>query len=107
MIILGIETSCDETGVGIVRDGREVLANMLIDHSPAFPLLSLSVSGGHSHLIWFDGPLSYKLLGVTRDDAAGEAFDKVAKMMGLSYPGGPAVGKAAETGNEHAFALPK
>jgi N6-L-threonylcarbamoyladenine synthase len=82
-------------------------ANMLIEPTPEFPLLSLSVSGGHSHLLLFESPLEYRLLGATRDDAAGEAFDKVAKMLGLPYPGGPSIGKAALMGNEHAYALPK
>jgi N6-L-threonylcarbamoyladenine synthase len=82
-------------------------ANMLIPEQPTFPMLSLSVSGGHSHLLWFDSPLEYRLLGATRDDAAGEAFDKVAKMLGLSYPGGPSVAKAALNGDEFAFTLPK
>ena len=82
-------------------------ANMLIEPAPEFPLLSLSVSGGHSHLLLFESPIKYRLLGATRDDAAGEAFDKVAKMMGLPYPGGPSIGKAALEGNEQAYALPK
>lgn len=198
VIILGIETSCDETGVGIVQDGQKLLANTVASsaelHAPfggivpeiaarshiesilptiqtaldtasltwaeidgiavtagpgllgslligtttaktlaaafnkplycvnhvaahtfanalveelRYPLLSLSVSGGHSHLILFESPLKAKLLGQTRDDAAGEAFDKVAKMMGLPYPGGPSVSRAAEHGDEQAFTLPK
>ncbi len=82
-------------------------ANFLIDNEPRFPLLALSVSGGHTHLLLFESPLKYRLLGATRDDAAGEAFDKVAKMMGLPYPGGPSIGKAALAGNEHAFKLPR
>lgn len=82
-------------------------ANFLIDPQPQFPLLALSVSGGHSHLIWFDGPLQYRLLGATRDDAAGEAFDKVAAMLGLSYPGGPSIAKAALTGKDTAFSFTK
>jgi len=82
-------------------------ANFLISSEPKFPLLALSVSGGHSHLILFQSPLDYRLLGATRDDAAGEAFDKVAKMMGLPYPGGPSIGQAALNGDEHAFQLPK
>ena len=56
---------------------------MLIEARPAFPLLSLSASGSHSHLLYFESPLEYRLLGRSRDDAAGEAFDKVAKMLGL------------------------
>lgn len=81
-------------------------ANFLIGHEPEFPMLALSVSGGHSHLLYFESPLEYKLLGATRDDAAGEAFDKVAKMMGLPYPGGPSIGKAALQGSENAYKLP-
>ncbi len=81
-------------------------ANFLIEPQPQFPLLALSVSGGHSHMLLFESPLEYRLLGRTRDDAAGEAFDKVAKMMGLPYPGGPEIGKLAQLGNEHAYKLP-
>ncbi len=82
-------------------------ANMLIDQKIEFPLLSLSVSGGHSHLMIFRDYLDYELIGVTQDDAAGEAFDKVAKMMGLPYPGGPSIDKAARMGDESAYSLPK
>jgi N6-L-threonylcarbamoyladenine synthase len=82
-------------------------ANFLIDSKPQFPLVSLSVSGGHSHLLLFEDHLKWKLLGQTLDDAAGEAFDKVAKVLGLPYPGGPAIGKAALEGDELAFNFPK
>ncbi len=82
-------------------------ANMLIDQKIEFPLLSLSVSGNHSHFLIFHDYLDYELLGATQDDAAGEAFDKVAKMMGLPYPGGPSVSKAALDGDENAYKLPK
>jgi N6-L-threonylcarbamoyladenine synthase len=81
-------------------------ANFLIEPQPQFPLLALSVSGGHSHLLIFDSPLEYRLIGRTRDDAAGEAFDKVAKMLGLPYPGGPAIGQAAPEGDERRYQLP-
>ena len=81
-------------------------ANYLIDSEPQFPLLSLSVSGNHSHLLLFKSPLEYALLGRTRDDAAGEAFDKVARMLGEAYPGGPKIAKLAEAGNEAAYKLP-
>jgi N6-L-threonylcarbamoyladenine synthase len=81
-------------------------ANMLIEPQPQFPLLSLSASGKHSDILLFNSPLDYRLLGRTRDDAAGEAFDKVAKMLGLPYPGGPSIDKAAALGNDQAFALP-
>ncbi|HEX3082480.1 MAG TPA: tRNA (adenosine(37)-N6)-threonylcarbamoyltransferase complex transferase subunit TsaD [Candidatus Saccharimonadia bacterium] len=72
-----------------------------------FPLLSLSASGKHSDLLLFHSPLEYELLGQTRDDAAGEAFDKVARMLGLPYPGGPQIGALAPKGDERAFQLPK
>ena len=75
-------------------------------HQPTFPLLALIVSGGHSQLVLFQNHGSYQLIGQTQDDAVGEAFDKVAKIIGLPYPGGPAIAKAAEFGDPHAFHLP-
>lgn len=210
MIILGLESSCDETAVGIVRDGHELLANVVnsqidihkafggvvpevaarshievviaviqealeqasltwdaidgiavtygpgligslligsltartlailkkkplyaVNHveahvyanfltgypasiptpppttQPKFPLLALIVSGGHSQLALFEDHFNYRLLGQTQDDAIGEAFDKVAKIIGLPYPGGPSIAKAAEQGNAQAFEFPK
>lgn len=74
---------------------------------PAFPMLALIVSGGHSQLALFEDHFHYALLGQTYDDAIGEAFDKVAKILGLPYPGGPNVEKAAAHGNSLAFSLPK
>ncbi len=73
----------------------------------AFPLLVLIVSGGHSELILMSGHGAYRRLGATLDDAAGEAFDKVARLLGLSYPGGPAIQRAAEDGDPHAFEFPR
>ena len=84
-----------------------VYANFLLETQPEFPLLSLIVSGGHSQLVLFKDHFDYILLGQTRDDAIGEAFDKVAKIIGLPYPGGPNVAKAAESGDAFAFPLPK
>ncbi len=209
MVVLGIETSCDETSVGIVKDGRELLAcetassmkihakyggvvpeiaarehilamtptlqnalkqakldwsninaiavtngaglggsllvgvmtartlaitkqkplyainhveghiyaNFLIkttlsgyklpENQPKFPLLALIVSGGHTQLVLFQDHFKYKLLGQTHDDAIGEAFDKVAKIIGLPYPGGPSIAKIATNGDPQAFKLPK
>ncbi len=198
MLTLGIETSCDDTGVAIIRDDREVLCEYLSsqikDHSkfggviPEFaarkhlenllplvdaalreckisgqdlgliavtrgpglmgslivgvqtakalsqvwnvpligvnhleghlfaplvdsedlkpPFLSLIVSGGHTEIIDVEAFGKYKLLGETRDDAAGEAYDKAAKILGLPYPGGPEIDKLAKTGNSHAFDFP-
>lgn len=74
---------------------------------PEFPLLAVIVSGGHSQLVFFRGHFDYTILGQTQDDAIGEAFDKVAKMLGLPYPGGPSVAAAASKGDSKAFKLPK
>lgn len=74
---------------------------------PKFPLLALIVSGGHSQLVLFSHHFKYTVLGQTADDAVGEAFDKVAKLLGLPYPGGPSISKAAEQGNPEAIKLPK
>jgi len=92
---------------GINHVEGHVYANFLVDPQPEFPLLSLIVSGGHSQLVYFKDHFDYTLLGQTRDDAIGEAFDKVAKIIGLPYPGGPNVAKAAENGDAHAYPLPK
>ena len=74
---------------------------------PEFPLMVLLVSGGHTELDLMTGHLEYKRLGSTLDDAAGEAFDKVGRVLGLSYPGGPAIQKASEEGDPHRFELPR
>lgn len=79
----------------------------LAEKAPRFPLLALIVSGGHTQLVLFKNHLDYTLLGQTTDDAVGEAFDKVAKMLGLPYPGGPSIAKAAQKGDPNAFQLPK
>ena len=75
--------------------------------APVFPMLALIVSGGHSQLVLFHDHGNYELLGQTCDDAVGEAFDKVAKILGLPYPGGPSIATAAERGNPNAYMLPK
>ncbi len=74
---------------------------------PKFPLMALLVSGGHTELILIKGHLQYQQLGKTQDDAAGEAFDKVARLLGLSYPGGPSIQLAAEGGDPKAFNFPR
>lgn len=74
---------------------------------PRFPLLALIVSGGHTELVLMTGHLQYRRLGGTLDDAAGEAFDKVGRLLDLSYPGGPAIERAAENGNPRAFNFPR
>jgi N6-L-threonylcarbamoyladenine synthase len=194
--ILGIETSCDETGLAVVLDGRSVLANevasqvsvhaayggvvpeiasrrhtecifqlaarvlanaqgpvdavaatqgpgllgsllvgmcfgkslaytwgvpflpvhhleghifsvFLGDHPPELPFLALIVSGGHTCLVACDAPHVYRLLGTTRDDAVGECFDKVARLLDLPYPGGPSIQRAAQDGDPHAIHFPR
>ena len=75
--------------------------------APDFPVLALLVSGGHTELNLMEGHLQYKRLGATLDDAAGEAFDKVARLLKLSYPGGPSIQKAAEDGDPAAFSFPR
>lgn len=86
---------------------KSVLEGKPIPTEPNFPLLALLVSGGHSELILISGHLQYKQLGKTMDDAAGEAFDKVARLLGLSYPGGPSIQKASENGSPTAFNFPR
>ena len=77
------------------------------ENEPVFPMLAIIVSGGHSQLVLFRNHFYYSLLGQTQDDAIGEAFDKVAKIIGLPYPGGPSVSKKAAEGDPFAFDLPK
>jgi N6-L-threonylcarbamoyladenine synthase len=84
-----------------------LLAPMLEDDPPAFPFLALLVSGGHSMLVSVAGLGNYTILGSTLDDAVGEAFDKTAKLLGLPYPGGPALAALATEGNDAAFDFPR
>ncbi len=85
--------------VGVNHLEAHIYANWLSGEKPEFPLLCLIVSGGHSDLVLMRGHGEYTILGRTRDDAAGEAFDKAARILGLGYPGGPAIDKAAVKGN--------
>jgi len=82
-------------------------ANLSPHQPPSFPLMALLVSGGHSELVLVKDHLVYERLGGTLDDAAGEAFDKVARLLGLPYPGGPSIQKASSNGKENAFAFPR
>lgn len=84
-----------------------LLSPLLAEPRPEFPFVALLVSGGHTQLMRVDGVGRYTLLGETLDDAAGEAFDKSAKLMGLGYPGGPALSKIAEGGDSSAYDLPR
>lgn len=84
-----------------------LLAPLLEAEPPKFPFVALLVSGGHSMLVAVEGIGQYKVLGETLDDAAGEAFDKTAKLLGLGYPGGPVLAKAAESGDVERFSFPR
>ncbi|MCJ8166434.1 tRNA (adenosine(37)-N6)-threonylcarbamoyltransferase complex transferase subunit TsaD [Pontibacter sp. E15-1] len=83
-----------------------ILAHFIDDPKPAFPFLCLTVSGGHTQVVLVKSHLEMEILGQTTDDAVGEAFDKIAKMLGLAYPGGPMLDKTAAQGNPDAFSFP-
>jgi len=84
-----------------------VLANLIPNPRPAFPFLCLTVSGGHTQIVRCNSPLQMEVIGETLDDAAGEAFDKSAKLLGLPYPGGPLIDKYAREGNPARFSFPE
>lgn len=84
-----------------------VLANLIEEPRPEFPFLCLTVSGGHTQIVLCESPYKLQVIGQTLDDAAGEAFDKSAKLMGLPYPGGPLVDKYAQQGNPNRFPFPE
>lgn len=92
--------------IGVNHIWAHAFASFLDSTKPQFPMLALTVSGGHSALSLYHEDLSREVVGETLDDAAGEAFDKVAKLLGLSYPGGPAISKAALEGNPDAYKFP-
>src|SRR6056297_3390177 len=97
----------DRPTVGVHHMEGHLLSPLLEDNPPEFPFVALLVSGGHTMLVEVAEPGSYRLLGETLDDAAGEAFDKTARLLGLSYPGGPEVAKLAEQGDPNRFAFPR
>ena len=148
VLILAIESSCDETAAAVVKNGREVLSNVIntqiaihteyggvvpeiasrkhieninpVHHIEGHisanyvenkelepPFVALVVSGGHTHLVKVNDYGEYEIVGRTRDDAAGEAFDKVARAIGLGYPGGPKIDKLAKKGNSDAIEFPR
>jgi N6-L-threonylcarbamoyladenine synthase len=93
--------------VGVHHMEGHLLAPLLEENAPEFPFIALLVSGGHTQLVEVPALGQYNLMGESLDDAAGEAFDKVAKMLGLNYPGGPLVAKLAEQGNPDRFKFPR
>ncbi|MEO6455414.1 MAG: tRNA (adenosine(37)-N6)-threonylcarbamoyltransferase complex transferase subunit TsaD [Ginsengibacter sp.] len=84
-----------------------VLANLILQHKPDFPFICLTVSGGHTQIVLCKSPLEMGVIGYSLDDAAGEAFDKSAKILGLPYPGGPLIDKYAKNGNPDKFKFPE
>jgi N6-L-threonylcarbamoyladenine synthase len=93
--------------IGVHHLEGHLLAPLLEENAPAFPFIALLVSGGHTQLMRVTGIGQYELLGDTLDDAAGEAFDKTAKLLGLGYPGGPAISRLADFGTPGRFKLPR
>jgi N6-L-threonylcarbamoyladenine synthase len=97
----------DKPLIAVHHMQAHVLANLIPDKKPAFPFLCLTVSGGHTQIVQCNSPTQLIVIGETIDDAAGEAFDKTAKMLGLPYPGGPLVDKYAADGDPKRFSFPE
>lgn len=97
----------NKPAIGVHHMEGHLLAPMLEEDAPEFPFVALLVSGGHSMLVKVDGIGLYEVLGESVDDAAGEAFDKTAKLMGLDYPGGPRLAKLAATGVPAGYQFPR
>jgi N6-L-threonylcarbamoyladenine synthase len=112
-LLVGAGVACalgaalDRPVIGVHHLEGHLLSPFLSADPPQFPFVALLVSGGHTQLMRVDGVGRYELLGETIDDAAGEAFDKSAKLMGLDYPGGPALSRLAQQGDAAAFKLPR
>lgn len=103
----GLALALERPVLGVHHMEGHLLAPMLEDEPPSFPFVALLVSGGHTQLVEVQGIGRYQLLGESVDDAAGEAFDKAAKMLGLDYPGGPRVAKLAERGDPQRLRFPR
>jgi N6-L-threonylcarbamoyladenine synthase len=103
----GLAASLGIPAIGIHHLEGHLLSPLLGARPPAFPFIALLVSGGHTQLMRVEGLGRYELLGETQDDAAGEAFDKTAKLLGLGYPGGPALSRLAESGKPGRYRLPR
>ena len=106
-VAVALAAALGKPALGVHHLEGHLLSPFLADEAPQFPLVALLVSGGHTQLMQVQGVGDYRLLGETIDDAAGEAFDKSAKLLGLGYPGGPALARLADFGNPEAFALPR
>jgi len=97
----------DKPLIAVHHMQAHVLANLIGEEKPSFPFLCLTVSGGHTQIVLCESPLKMKVIGETIDDAAGEAFDKTAKILGLPYPGGPLIDKYAAGGDPKRFKFPE
>lgn len=106
-VACGLGLALDRPVLGVHHLEGHLLSPLLSKTPPAFPFVALLISGGHTQLMRVDGVGQYELLGETLDDAAGEAFDKSAKLLGLGYPGGPAISRLAEFGDPGAYELPR
>lgn len=103
----GLGMALNKPILGVHHLEGHLLSPLLASQPPEFPFIALLVSGGHTQLMRVDGIGAYQLLGETLDDAAGEAFDKSAKLLGLPYPGGPEISRLAEFGNPGVFTFPR
>lgn len=104
---VGFAAAIDRPAIAVHHMEGHLLSPLLSARPPDFPFVALLVSGGHTMLVAVEGFARYRLLGETLDDAAGEAFDKTARLLGLGYPGGPAVARLAEDGNPQRFDFPR
>src|SRR5215207_8143927 len=102
-----LSLALDKPLIAVHHMQAHVLANLIEEPKPSFPFLCLTVSGGHTQIVRCDSPLKLEVIGETIDDAAGEAFDKSAKLLGLQYPGGPMIDKPAREGNPSRFHFPE
>ena len=106
-VACGLGLALDKPVLGVHHLEGHLLSPLLAQDRPEFPFVALLISGGHTQLMRVDGVGSYTLLGETLDDATGEAFDKSAKLLGLGYPGGPALSRLAEFGDPTVYTLPR
>ena len=102
-----LSLALDKPLIAVHHMQAHVLANLIDDPKPNFPFLCLTVSGGHTQIVLCESPTQMKVIGETIDDAAGEAFDKSAKLLGLPYPGGPLIDKHAKYGDPRRFKFPE
>ena len=106
-VACGLGLALDRPVLGVHHLEGHLLSPLLAKEPPQFPFVALLISGGHTQLMKVEGVGQYTLLGETLDDAAGEAFDKSAKLLGLGYPGGPAISRLAEFGDAGVYKLPR